>query len=169
MNFIIGQVLGVIVTILSFISYQFNNKKKLLFIQTVAIGVGCASYFFLSASSGLVLNFVCMARNITFYFQKEGTKVNRLSALLFSITIIILGIISWQAWFSILLMISLVVNTIAISLGKPQLLRQSILFSASLSIGYNCFVHSFGGVANELLTIISSIIGIIRHNKDKNK
>jgi hypothetical protein len=32
-------------------------------------------------------------------------------------------------------------------------------------LAYNCFVFSIGGIANEGLAIISSIIGIIRFRK----
>ena len=81
---------------------------------------------------------------------------------------VVLGIFSWQAWFSIFLIIALAANTVFLSLGNPQLLRKSILATSSLVIIYNLFVFSIGGLANEALAIISSIIGIIRFRKTKN-
>ena len=159
---IIGQILGIAATAVTFLSYQTNTKKQVLLIQTVATALTCASYFFLGASSGLVLNIVCIFRNFAFYHQKERTMANYVSAGLFAGVMVILGVMSWQAWFSLLLIVALAANTVFLSIGNPQLLRKSILVTSSLVIVYNCFVLSIGGIANELLAIISSVIGILR-------
>lgn len=71
-NMIIGQIFGIIATLVTFFSYQANTKRRILIIQTFACIFTCIGYFFLEARSGLVLNIVCIARNIAFYFQKEG-------------------------------------------------------------------------------------------------
>ena len=165
---ITGQVLGIIATIITFISYQANTKKWVLIIQTSATAFTCFSYFFLGASSGLILNVVCILRNIIFFFQKEKTVSSYIWSGIFTGAMIVLGILSWQAWFSLFLIVALAANTVFLSLGNPQLLRKSILATSSLVIIYNLFVFSIGGLANEALAIISSIIGIIRFRKTKN-
>ena len=167
-NLIIGQILGIIATAITFLSYQANTKKWVLIIQTSATAFTCFSYFFLGASSGLILNVVCILRNIVYFFQKEKTLSNYVWSGIFTGAMIVLGILSWQAWFSIVLIIALAANTVFLSLGNPQLLRKSILATSSLVIIYNLFVFSIGGLANEALAIISSIIGIIRFRKTKN-
>ena len=170
--FIIGQTLGILATLLTFLSYQVNTKNRLLIIQTTATALTCASYFFLDALSGLVLNIVCITRNVTFYFQDSGTIVNRICASVLSIIMVFLGALSWEAWYSILLILALATNTLFLSFGNPQLLRKSILVTSSMVLAYNCFVLSIGGIANESLAIISSIIGIIlfcKRNKPADK
>ena len=167
-NLIIGQILGIIATAITFLSYQANTKKWVLIIQTSATAFTCLSYFFLGASSGLILNVVCILRNIVFFFQKEKMLSNYVWSGIFTVAMVVLGIFSWQAWFSIFLIIALAANTVFLSLGNPQLLRKSILATSSLVIIYNLFVFSIGGLANEALAIISSIIGIIRFRKTKN-
>lgn len=163
---IIGQILGIFATILTFLSYQSNSKQKLLIIQTSATMSTCISYFFLNAMSGFWLNIVCLCRNILYYFEKQNSKFNLVSGIIFAIIMAILGALSWQGYISILIIIALMLNTIILSLGKPQLLRQSILLTSSLVIIYNVYVFSIGGILNESLAIISSIIGIIRFNKN---
>lgn len=65
------------------------------------------------------------------------------------------------------MIVALPVNTVCLSFGKPQLLRKSILFTCTLILIYNIFIRSIGGMANETLGIVSSIIGIVRFRKDK--
>ena len=60
---IIGQALGIIATIITFISYQANTKKSVLLILSSAIFCTTLSYFFLGATSGFALNIVCLIRN----------------------------------------------------------------------------------------------------------
>ncbi len=167
-HFIIGQILGVIATALTFVSYQVNTKNRVLIVQTIATLFTTASYFFLDALSGLALNIVCLVRNMVFYFQQPSSKLNKLCACILAGIMIVLGIFSWEGWYSVFLIAALSANTIFLSLGNPQVLRKSILITSSFVLAYNCFVFSIGGIANEALAIISSIIGIVlfyRRNK----
>ena len=61
---ILGQVLGIIATLITALSYQANDKRRLLFIQSIAILFTCSSYFLLGATSGFALNIACLARNV---------------------------------------------------------------------------------------------------------
>ena len=162
LNIIIGQALSIIATIITVLSYQVNNKKQLLITQTVATSFTCIAYFFLDANSGVLLNIVCIVRNIAFYMHKDNEKANRISSYCLAGMMVLLGALSWQAWYSLLLIIALAINTIVLSYGKPQMLRKSIILTSSMILVYNCFVFSLGGIANEGLSVVSSIIGIIR-------
>ena len=163
----IGQIFSITATIVTFLSYQTNSKKWVLIIQTIATFLTCVAYFFLGATSGFVLNIVCIIRNIVFYFTKEGTKTNRLLAYLLAGIIIVLGVFSWQKWYSLLIIVALSLNTLFLSLGNQQILRKSVLFTSSLIAVYNIIVFSIGGIANELLAVTSSAIGIIRFKQSE--
>lgn len=167
----IGQSLGIIATIITFISYQVNTKSKLLIIQTTATACTCLSFLFLGASTGFALNIVCIARNISFYFQKDKSIAHTVTAFSLSIVMIFLGIFSWQGPESLLIMVALAANTLFMATGDPQLLRKSVIVTSGMILAYNAIVFSIGGMANEGISIISSIIGIVRFAKasDKNK
>ena len=51
----------------------------------------------------------------------------------------------------------------------PQNIRKSILVTSPLVLIYNIFEFSIGGIANESLSIVSSLIGIVRDKKAKQK
>lgn len=166
-GFVIGQIMGILAMILTFLSYQANTKKWVLIIQTVGTAFTAASYFFLGAGTGLILNLVCIGRNLVFYFQKTKTRASTVSSILFAAAMIALGALSFEGWYSLLLLAALAANTIFLSLGNPQLLRKSILVTSTMVLIYNCFVLSLGGIASESLAIISSAIGILRFRKGR--
>ena len=165
MREIIGQVVGVIATLITFLSYQTNTKRSLIITQTAATTFNCISYLLLGATSGFVLNIVCIVRNVIYYFQKERSKANLACAFGLALVISALGALSWQGSISLLIIIALAVNTVFLSFGNPQLLRYSILFTSTAILIYNVYVFTVGGIANEAVAIISSVVGIIRFKK----
>ena len=162
-DLIIGQILGIIATCLTCLSYQANTKRTLLAIQTAATAFTCISFLFLDAMTGFALNIVCIVRNIVFYFQNTRNKLFYISAAVMTLAMIGVGALSWDGPISLVLIIALAINTVFIAIGNPQLLRKSILLTCSMIIVYNVFVFSIGGIANESISIVSSIIGIIRY------
>ena len=164
---IIGQALGILATVITVISYQMNTKKSLLLVQTAATTCTCLAYLFLGAASGFALNVVCIIRNVAFYFQKDSGKAHTLTALALALAMVVLGILSWQGPVSVLIIVALAANTIFLSFGDPQLLRKSILGTSTLVLLYNIFVFSLGGIANEALSIVSSLVGILRFRQEK--
>ena len=168
-NMIIGQTLGIIATIITFLSYQTNTKKALLITQTAATVCTCLSFLFLGASTGFALNIVCIIRNITFYFQNKRNTIYYISVVILTLVIVGLGILSWQGYISLLMIVALGVNTVFISFGNAQLLRKSILFTSAMVLVYNIYVFSIGGMASESISIVSAVIGIIRYRKNSEK
>jgi hypothetical protein len=164
---IIGQAFGILATVICLISYQMNTKKSLLIVQTAGTACTCISYFFLGATSGFVLNIVCIVRNFVFYFV--GGKKSLYASLVFAVATCVVGAFSWEGFISLLIIIPLAVNTVCLSLGRPQLLRYSILFTSTSIMIYNIFVFSIGGTINEALTVISAFIGILRFRTGKTK
>ena len=162
---ILGQTLGIIATLITALSYQANTKKKLLFIQGVATLCTCISYLLLGATSGFALNIVCLIRNVCFYFQKEGKTPIYISTSIFVVMMGILGAMSWQGPISLLIIVALAANTFFLSLGKPQMLRYSILVTSLMVLIYNIYALAIGGILNESIAILSAFIGIIRFRK----
>ena len=162
---ILGQTLGIIATLITALSYQANTKRKLLFIQSVATLCTCISYLLLGATSGFALNIVCLIRNVCFYFQKKGKTPFYISTSIFVVMMGILGTMSRQGPISLLIIVALAANTFFLSLGKPQMLRYSILVTSLMVLIYNIYVLAIGGILNESIAILSAFIGIIRFRK----
>ena len=162
---ILGQALSIAATVMTLISYQLNKKNHVLAAQTAACLLMTMGYFFLGATSGFALNVVGVIRNLTYFALGNRKRMCVASGAVFAAAMVVLGAFSWQGWYSILIISALVVNTVYLSLGNPQLLRKSILGTSSAIFLYNIFVFSVGGMANELVAITSSIVGILRFRK----
>ena len=163
---IIGQALSIIAPILTVISYQFNSKTNVLLALTGATLATCIAYLLLEATSGFVLNAVCLIRNAFCFFVKEKTKGSYIVGGVFAASMCVFGAFSWQGLFSLLIIAGLAINTVFVALGDPQWLRKSILLTSTLVIIYNIIVFSIGGIINEALAIASSVVGIIRFQKE---
>ena len=88
---IIGQALGIIGTILTFVSYQAKTKRSLLIIQSSATLCICISYLLLGATAGFALTVVSLVRNAVFYMQKEKTRAAYVSAGILALAMTVVG------------------------------------------------------------------------------
>ena len=161
------QIMGWVAALLTFISYQCKEHKKLLVVQTLSSLSICISYLLLNAYSGMLLNVVCIVRNFIIY--KKDIKIFSYSFWPYALAGImgIMGIISWQGIMSLLIVVALVANTLFLYFPNVQNLRKSILVTSTMVLIYNAFYSVWGGVANEFIAISSAAIGLWRY-KTKN-
>lgn len=160
-----GQITSWIAALLTFISYQCKDHKKLIVVQTLSTLSICISYLLLNAWSGMILNIVCLIRNLIIY--RKDIKFFSYSFWPYVLSGImgIMGIVSWQGPMSLLIVVALAVNTLFLYYPNIQNLRKSILVTSTMVLIYNIFYSVWGGVFNELIAISSSVIGIYRYRK----
>ena len=164
----LGQIIGYLAPLAFIISYQAKDKKRLLFFQTTAVVLLCVHYALIEAWSGLALNIVCLARNYVFS-NPHKTFRYKVWPYIFAVLITVVGLLSWESWYSIFLIVALAFNTIFLAQPNANVVRASILFSSPLILTYNVFVGSVGGIINESVSILSAIIGLIRHGQKQRK
>ena len=75
-NFIIAQIFGLTALAVLIISFQQNNKNKLLKYQTYSSLLYAIQYIFLGALTGCLMNLSCMARNYIFEKYNSQTATN---------------------------------------------------------------------------------------------
>ena len=163
----IGQSFGFVAFALTFVSYQCKTQKKLLVVQTFATVSILISYGLLGAFAGMALNVCAVVRNLVYYNRGKKIFSGKLIPYLLAALMAIVSILSWQGPITLLITAGLMINTVFLSFDNPQRLRYSILLTSSLVLLYNIFVFSMGGIFNETIAIISSVIGIIRYRKLK--
>ena len=162
----IGHILGVIAIIMFFISYQIHDKKKLIIVQSIATGLMTIQYLFIGAFSGFALNVVCLVRNFFFYHRDKKMFSGIYIPIIFSVIIAVVSVFSWDGLHSLLLIGGLMINTICFGLCTTQNLRKSILLTSTMVIIYNVFAGAYTGIVSESISIISSVIGIVRYNRE---
>lgn len=165
LTMIIGQIMGLVAVVLGFISFQMRTQKQLLVLQTATTIAFCIHYYLIGATSGLMLNLLGIVRNLAYYHKDKPLFSGKKCPIFFAIVMGIVGLLSWQGYYSVFVVLGLVINTVCLSFTNPQNTRKSILVSSPLVLIYDVFVLSIGGVVYESVVIVSSIIGIIRYRK----
>ena len=165
--YIIGQGIGIVAIALGFLTYQMKTREKLVFMQVAVAMCFCLHYLMIGASSGLALNILSVFRNGTYYFLGKKGPVDKKWAIFFSIVAGVIGVFSWQAWYSIFVVLGIVIHSYCISFSKAEHIRRSILVTSPLVLIYDIFVLSIGGMVYESTAIVSSIIGELRFKKEK--
>lgn len=174
MKFIIGQILGLVALAFTALSYQTESSKKMLVIQTVATALFSVHYLLIDATTGMALNILAIVRNLIYCNRDKNFLPFRLDRkfcrgwffpVLMTVSIGILGALAWKDWYSLLIIIGLMINTMFLALPNTQTIRKSILLTSTMILTYDIFVLSIGGIINEAVAISSSVIGIVRMRK----
>lgn len=164
---IFGQILGIFGSALTVLSYQCKTPRMLLLLQTVSTALFVCNYWLIGASSGVLLNIVCIGRNLIYYNKDKKIFSYPFYPYLLAVILVVCCAFSWQGPVSLLITAALAVNTVFLSFGRQNLLRISIVFTCSLILLYNVFVFSPGGILNESFAIASSVVGLWRYRKEK--
>jgi len=162
---ILGQIMGFVAVVLGFVSFQMRTQKQLLVVQIATTIAFCLHYWLIGATSGMMMNLLGIVRNIAYYHKDKKIFSGKKCPIFFGVVMAIVGILSWQGYYSIFVLLGLVINTVCLSFTNPQNTRKSILVSSPLVLVYDVFVQSIGGIVYESVVIVSSIIGIVRYKK----
>ena len=163
--FIIGQVFGVIAIALGFLSYQMKTAGRILLLQALTGVVFAVHYLMIGAITGMAMNIVCFVRCIVYYFRNKKGSSEKISPIIFALIMAVIGIITWDAWYSVFVFSGILINTICMAFADPQKVRASILVTSPLVLVYDVFAWSFGGAVYESVAIISAAVGIVRNRK----
>ena len=165
--YIIGQIFGIIAVILGFVTYQVRTQKKLLFVQILTTLVFVIHYLLIGAVSGMALNMVAMVRNIVYSRRDLKIFSGKGWPAIFAVIMGIMGLLSWQGWYSVFVVLGLVINSLCMAFKDPQKIRKSILVTSPLVLIYDAFALSVGGMIYESVAIVSALVGILRFRKGK--
>ena len=163
---IAGQIISIVAVIVSFITYQMKSKRGIMVMLSVATGISCVAYAMLGGTVALVLNSVSIVRNICYCNSDKKVLSSKAVPVVLALIMGVLSIFTWEGAYSAFFVVGLMLNTLAMGYFNPQNLRKSILLTSSLILIYNLFIPSIGGTVNEIVSITSAVIGLIRYGKN---
>ena len=165
MYYIIGQIFGILAIILGFVSYQVKTQRQILFLQTLTAAVFVIHYFLIGATTAMAMNAVNIVRNFAYDVRNRKGWKNPAIPIAFTVLQAVIGIITWQAWYSIFVFCGICINTYCMSLRDPQKVRASIVVTSPMVLTYDAFTTSIGGVVYESVALVSAVIGFLRNRK----
>lgn len=171
MFFIIAQVLGVIILLITVISIQQKTKERILICQITANILDAIQYFLLNAITGGVIGIINVIRCFIFYYYKKNDKKpSFLFLCIFVIVAIVSGILSWQSVWSIIPIIVSIVFTYGLWQDNVKITRICTAITAGGWSAYQLIFLAYARVIGSVSELLSAIISIIRYDirkKDK--
>ena len=175
-NFIIAQIFGILGMALIVLSFQAKKQRNLILAHFFGCSFFVINMFMLGAIVGGLLNVIGVFRAITFS-NKEKIKNLKGYSILFC-TLYILSYISVFTVFGkevtilnmlveLLPVTGALATTIAFSLPDAASVRKAAWINSPAWLIYNSINFSIGGILCEVFSIISVIIGILRHDVKK--
>lgn len=158
--FYLAQVFGLIALIILLISFQTNNKKKLLKYQVFSSAFFSVYYLLLNATTGFLMNVMKVIRNIM--FAKLGKKVPIFYSGLIIVFLITFSIVFYDGPISLFPFIAGIIYTIGISQKNLTITRWIGLLSCALCMSYNIFMNTFTALIACIVEFISITISIYR-------
>lgn len=170
-NFVIAQIFGSIALIVLIISFQKNEKKKLLKYQIFSSLLYAIQYAFLGPEAyvGCLMNLTCMFRN--FIFNKYQEKRPPLYWLIIVIILMItFSLLTFKGLISLLPMLAVVLYSIVVWNGNLKKVRIVEIISCLLYIIYNIRVQAYAGLVATIIEMLGAMVALYKFNiKKSNK
>ena len=172
---IIAQCAGILAMLFNIFSYQSKQQKWIIAMQLCGGALFSVNFLLLGATVGGVLNIIATVRAVIFLF-KEKLKADRLpwffGFLFLYIAVYVLNFTLWgkePTAFNLTIEMLPVIGMTALSIGfrlkKASDVRRCGLVSSPAWLIYNIAAGSWGAIACEVMTLISIVIGMLRHDK----
>ncbi len=161
---IIGNIIALIASILLVYCGIIKEKNKILYVQSIQIGLFVISNVILNSIPGAIINAISLIRNILCYKDKLGLK-EKIFITIISIILTLyfnnIGIIG------LLPLISMVVYIWFMTVKDVIKFKILIIFTALLWAIHDFSIKSYTSFVFDVLGIITNTISIIKIKKSK--
>lgn len=173
MLYILSQIFVSVSSLIFATSLLLNSKKKLMLLQIFSTMLFTLHYFLLGAYLGGLIAIVDFARIITCYIidKLNGSTLNkRIWCIIYIILGLIGSVFTWESWYSMFPIISLIVVNLSLTLDNLIIVKLSFNISLICTVLYMLFIASYFGLITQAIVLIIGIIGTIKQFKEyKNK
>ena len=169
MLFWIGQGIGFVGVIISFIIFQQKNKNKMILCKLLSDVIWALHYGFIGAYSGMAVALVNIPREVVYYCQNKNKNNSPISLVVFGIINVIFAIITWKNVFSLFPTFASISAMFAFWLNNVKATKKISLLVSVLMLTYDIFNSSYMGILNEIITLISIIVALtvlLRNKKE---
>ena len=160
--YVFGQALGILAVVFGFISFQMRSSGGILFLQIITALTFSLHYLFIGAMTAMALNLIAAIKCACYYLRDKRGGKSPLLPIIFTSLVVMTSVLTWEGWFSILIMLGLVVNSVSLALDNARIIKLSVYIKSPLCLAYNAIVASGGGVIYECAVLISSTVSLLR-------
>lgn len=170
-NFVIAQLIAVVICVIACNSYFAKKKSIYLFLQLIVNLLYGTQYLLLGQMAGTVNNAVSSVKYIFFIHKENIKKENTKTELLVFLSIsVILGVLAIDSWFSVIPIVTSLLFTYAIWQKSEIVLRAIVIFCNVLWVVFNvcagAYVSALYSFA-EMAFAASTMIKLIKMRRGK--
>jgi len=158
-NIIIGNIIALIASLIMVYTGLIKKKEKIIYVQTIQIGLSVLSNIVLGGITGAIINTISCIRNILCYKEKLGQK-SKVLIIISSITLSLafnnLGIIG------LLPVISTIAYTLLMNMKNVVKFKYLTIFTMLLWFIYDLYIKSYTSSIFDFMSIITNTIAIFK-------
>lgn len=155
---IIGNIIAFIASIIMVYTGYIKEKKKILYVQAIQIGLFVVSNIILGGITGAIINAISCVRNILCY--KE--KLNTLSKTILIIVSIVLSLkFNDLGFIGLFPLISSIIYILFMNIKDVIKFKYLIIFTMILWLCYDVYIGSYTSAIFNFACIVANIISII--------
>jgi len=165
---ILSNIFGLLGIASTVVIYQQKSRIGLLVSKLVSDVIWFFQYALIGAWSGAAISIIAIIRELIFINRQKKWARSPFWLVLFLVLSGISGVVTWKNIYSIFPCIASALAVIGFWIGKPKLSRFLSYPISGCMLTYAISHTAYMAIINELLTIVSSIVGNIRHDFKKN-
>ena len=174
-EYIISQVLVVIIYIMLCATYFFKNREKILFMSVVLNALQSASFLFLGGFTGMSMCFFNISRDTFLYLDSKNKKQSELLTnrdyvvlIVLLIVINIMSVISYDNIWSLFTIIGTIISTISVWQKDSKIYKLLGITVSVFYLGYYVVLRSVFAILLESILFVSTVLGYILDIKKSN-
>ena len=157
------QAVGLMGTVLFFLSYQCKSNRALFRVQLASYVFYTTHFLLLGAVTGGISYMLNTVRSFCLSGRQAFLKGKWMCVILCTLQMLTL-VVTWDGFLSVLPIAANIAATIGGYTHNPRKIRIAGMFiNSPLWIVYNVAVGSWAGVLDELVTEASMVISILRY------
>ena len=162
-NDVLIQLIGVVGTVLFFVSYQCKSNKNLFRVQFLSYFCYTLHLLLLGAITGGISYILNLFRSFCLGSKYEFARGKGMCIIICFLQVMAL-VLTWSGWISILPVAANIAATIGGYTHNARKIRVAGMFiNSPLWIIYDIIVGSWAGIFDEIVSEASMIISIIRY------
>ena len=143
MGFWLNQALGLLGSLIVFVSVQFNNRRVILAAQAAACLMWIVHYGLLGAMTAATINILSFARSVVFYFNDRKWAQSRAWLWAFLALYVVNTVLTWDGPVSLLPGIAMSMTTVALWTRDMRRTRLLYLTNSPFWFTYDILARSY--------------------------
>ena len=168
--FFLAQFFGILIIISNVIAMQLKDKKNIIFMFFLINIFATINYFLLESYSGaLICFFAIIQLFVNNLYERRSMPVPKSIIAVYIAVSIIMGAVTFKGIIDVIPIICSILFTLSIIQSKEKNIRLITLLNVLLWIFYGIICKAYTAALSDLITTISTLIGIYRFDIKKYK